>query len=300
MMHDIYLDASTYRVLFYAIPITIIILTVVVYYIHQKLTSKGHRRVLGWIVNPLPIKPLIVRKKKGEPKELEKKPIGKRVKFVLGQLGLRVLFFVVLAVLVAVGLELGVFMHEGGHGVVGELVGATWDRVRLGLFNGSCYVPLPFGSSDGALYYTARSWISLSGNLVETIFGIGCMLLLLLPPVRKSFFASIFFLATGIVSISSSITGWYGQSWNIMYGFPIVNHDARNFLSYQVPLGTGIGPGDVLVATTILMALLMAVCIVVPGLLWRSHYPNHRFSHWWIIGLIQALLWIEFLTSGSW
>nr|MDO8114880.1 hypothetical protein [Candidatus Sigynarchaeota archaeon] len=301
MINDIYLDASIARILFFTIPAVVIIITIVLNVVHTKLSAKGHRKVLGWLVDPLPIKPIFERRKGAADGNTPKPSLGKRVKYVLGQISLRFLFFILFAVLVAAGLELSVFLHEGGHGVIGELVGGTWQLIRLGFFNGSCWVPLPLSIDpmDGPAYFISRSWISVSGNLVETLFGTGFLLLLLVPQVKKSFFASLFFLGEGFGGISTSLMAWYGQSWQVLYGNPLVNSDTRNFLSYQIFLATGLDAANMLIITTAIMVPVVVVGILVPGLLWRVHYPKYRFSHWWFIGLVQAVWWAAFLATGS-
>ncbi len=300
MINQIYMDGGIARILFYILPAAIIALSIVLNLVHQKLSGKGHRKILGWLVDPWPIKPMIQRNKVVADANAPKPSIGKRIKFIIGQISIRLVFFVVFAVLVACGLELSVFLHEGGHGVAGELVGGSWEDIGLGLFSGFCRVRLSTNPADGPVYFIARSWISLSGNLIETLFGTGFLLLLLVPQVRKSFLASLFFFGAGFAGIFTTMTAWYVQSWDILYGNPLVNSDTRNFLSYQAILGTGFDANGVLIITTAIMATMFVVGILVPGLLWRVHYPKHRFSHWWFIGIIQALLWFEFLGNFLW
>ncbi len=196
------MDAAVARVLFFAIIIVIVVATILLYHVHRKLAGRGHRKALGWLVDPMPIKPYIRGRgnARGQGTAATGSPprsLARGVKVVLAQTGWRMLFFVILAVIVLVAAEVSIFFHECGHGLVGELVGGSWTQIRIGLLNGTSWTPMSLVESDGEPYFIARSWVVLMGNGMEVIVSTGFLLLLLVPPVRKSFIASLFVLALG-------------------------------------------------------------------------------------------------------
>ena len=265
MLDDIFIDAGVARVLFFAILAMVIGITLVVYYIHRALAARGHRKVLGWLVDPMPIKPYIQKHgpDRGQaPGESPAPSTGKRVLRVLGQTGWRLLFFIVLAVIVFCAAEVSIFFHECGHGLVGEMVGGSWSQIHIGLLNGTSWTPLPITESNGTPYFIARSWITLMGNGMEVIVSTGCLMLLLVPPIRKSFIGSLFVLALGVAGFASAISAWYGEAWNVLYGHPTQNSDTLKFVYYQEVLGTGVTPSFIIAVSTVFMIALQVIIVV--------------------------------------
>ncbi len=299
------MDAAVARVLFFAIIIVIVVATILLYHVHRKLAGRGHRKALGWLVDPMPIKPYIrgrgnARRQGTAATGSPPRSLARGVKVVLAQTGWRMLFFVILAVIVLVAAEVSIFFHECGHGLVGELVGGSWTQIRIGLLNGTSWTPMSLVESDGEPYFIARSWVVLMGNGMEVIVSTGFLLLLLVPPVRKSFIASLFVLALGVAGFASAISSWYGEAWNVLYGHPTQNSDTLKFVYYQEVLGTIATPSFILVVSTVFMVALQVIIVVATSKVWRQHYPAHRFSHWWVVGVVQAVWWVLFFSRGYW
>jgi hypothetical protein len=303
MILDLILTALETKILLVLIPAFSIGVTVFLYILHQKLSKSGHVKVLGWLVDPIPIQPFVQSRAYADASgstHQEKRPIGKRIGRVFAQIGFRLLFFIILAAIVFTAMVLSLLFHEGGHGIFGEMVGAIWTKIYIGLFYGGCYVFQTITPMAGPVYYYNRAIISASGNFMEVIVGVAFLLFLLVPQIRKSFYASIFFLSMGVACTSSAFHSWYGESWNILYGSPSGNSDTLNFLNTMAALSWNVTPEMIVGWMTGFMVAIQFVIIIVVSKLWRGHYPRHRFSHVWLLVAIEILWWYHLLSRGYW
>jgi hypothetical protein len=303
MMLDMVFTAQETKTLLILIPALAIGVTIFLYVLHQKLSKSGHVKALGWLIDPIPIRPIVQSRAYKEASggtQQENLSMGKRIRKVLAQIGFRLLFFIILAAIVFTAMVLSLVFHEGGHGIFVEMVGATWTEIHIGLFYGSCYFFQTITPMAGQVYYLNQVVISVSGNLMEVIAGTAFLLLLLVPQIRKSFYASIFFLAMGVACTSSAFHSWYGESWNILYGTPSENSDTLNFLNFMAALSWNVTPEMILGWMTGFMAAIQFVIIFVVSKLWRGHYPRHRFSQIWLLVAIEILWWYHFLSRGYW
>ncbi|MFX0098412.1 MAG: hypothetical protein ACFFCS_02450 [Candidatus Hodarchaeota archaeon] len=207
----------------------------------------------------------------------------------------RFFFLLMFAGLFVLGSLLGLVFHECGHGFINVMHGGEWYRITiLDPFRGTCSGTLYL---TGDPYYIARSWVLLGGALTQGIVGGVLLISLFIPQVRKSFWASLVVLMTSIVSISSGLHNWFGTAWLVHNGYPGLDSDTTGFLWYQSQLPNGLTAMDIITTTTFLMIGTVVVFILAGSKLWRIHYPDHRFSHIWFVGLGLAVWIVHFLIK---
>nr|MDO8116847.1 hypothetical protein [Candidatus Sigynarchaeota archaeon] len=56
----------------------------------------------------------------------------------------------------------------------------------------------------------------------------------------------------------------------------------------------------ILAVSTAFMVALQVIIVVATSKVWRQHYPAHRFSHAWVVGIVQAVWWVLFFSCGFW
>jgi len=304
MLNDIIFNPTLATILFYLVPALTIGATIFLYVLHMKLVKAGHPKALKWLVEPIPIRPFIKSRRFQSPLDgssgTSDAPVhdGKsKIAYVFKQLGFRIVFFVILAAIIFTAAIQSILFHECGHGFVSEIVGGIWIQVNIGIFTGLSFSHLPYPPTDWTTYYWAWSWIYAGGFLISSIVGIAFLLFLLIPQIRRSFYASLFCFANGIVSLTYGAEGWYGESWNVLYGHPLSYSDLTGLLQFQGYLNTGLSPQIILDWMIGLLITIQTIMMLVGMKLWRIHYPNHRFSQFWFLVVIE-LVWWYFLISA--
>jgi putative effector of murein hydrolase LrgA (UPF0299 family) len=307
----LWIDPGTVKVLLVVVPALIIGMTLLLYLLHGKLVKSDHRKVLAWLVEPFPIRPFVFTKKPrkaarggaspgtgdqpGTP--VDNKGISK-TRFNIAQFGWRVLMLITIMILGVLGIAVDLFIHEAGHGIATEAIGGTWEGILLIFPGGYSYSSYPTPFASPAVFYNAYSVVLASGDVFMTIFGAACLLLLLIPQIRKSFIASMFCFLTGLVGTGGSALMWFGEAWNLLYGFAWTSSDTVRFLYYQSLLGSGVTPASIIPVLGAFMIISQFIVLLVGSKLWRSHYPEHRFSHVWFVIVVEIVWWGAFVLTG--
>jgi hypothetical protein len=313
MIFELWIDPGTVKVLLVVVLALIVGMTVLLYLLHGKLVKSNHRKVLAWLVEPFPIRPFTFTKKPrkaasegasprtsdrpGTP--VENKSIRK-TRFNLAQFGWRVLILITIMILGVLGIAVDLFIHEAGHGIATEAIGGTWEGILLVFPSGYSYSSFPTPFASPAVFYNAYSIVLATGDVFMTIFGAAFLLLLLIPQIRRSFIASVFCFLTGLVGTGGPALMWFGEAWNLLYGFANYRSDTVRFLYYQSLLGSGVTSASIIPVLGAFMIISQFIVLIVGSKLWRSHYPNHRFSHVWFVIVVEFVWWAAFVMTGNW
>ncbi|HME52414.1 MAG TPA: hypothetical protein VKM55_09370 [Candidatus Lokiarchaeia archaeon] len=310
MSFELSFEPGTALFWFFTIPILTLGISMLVYLAYHKLVRLGHPKALAWLIEPLKFKPLIRFKsfQKKEEENAQRNASGQRhvkkwLKFTVSQLCLRLLFFIIIGVFVFTAAMISLLFHESGHGIVTELLGWTWKNTEIYWLGGVTYIlppqlMPPQQQVMSTYFFFEDSLVRLGGDLVEFIMGTVFLLLLLVPQIRKSFFASIFCFAVSIAGMPAAVMDWYGGAWNVLYGNAIQGTDTQVFLYDQSLLPNGVSAVTLLQYTTAFLVISQLIVIVVSCKLWRLHYPDHRFSHYWFLALVELAWWFMFVVAG--
>ncbi len=312
MISELWIDPGTVKVLLVVVPALIVGMSVLLYLLHEKLVKSNHRKVLVWLVEPFPIRPFVFTKKprkatrggispetSNQPGTPVKNKSNSKSRFNLAQFGWRVLMLITIMILGVLGIAVDLFIHEAGHGIATEAIGGTWDGILLVFPSGYSFSSYPTPFASPAAFYSAYSIVLANGDLFMTLFGAAFLLLLLIPQIRKSFIASMFCFLTGMVGTGGPALTWFGEAWNLLYGFANYRSDTVRFLYYQSLLGSSVTPASIIPVLGAFMIISQFIVFIVGSKLWRSHYPNHRFSHVWFVIVVELVWWAAFVITGN-
>lgn len=96
-----------------------------------------------------------------------------------------------------------------------------------------------------------------------------------------------------MATISKGIFGCFSQAWNLEFDSASIQHEARIVMGGQLNGTIEMIAISFLLPVTFITFLLV---IFIAGKLRRTHYPEHKFSHVWLMLYVGLSYWIYFLV----
>ena len=292
------------------IPVLSVTLTTIMYSLAKQKESRRLGRVAAILTSPIQISPLHLDREeysseKGVVTQLKNQLINRYSLLLL----LLMLFFI--------GNLLATFYHVLGDYSINiidpEFVSGTWTQIIIeSPFRSGWYGTLPwygdrFLPPEGAIvYHETWSWIFFSAGItddptffagasnivliVTILFGLVFLLPLLARPIRNSFSQSLFFFLTGMFVSMRGIFGYFSQAFMLEFNSTVLQYGIRLVFPGQLQVTT---EAAIISTFAPVIGLLCIVFVVLGGLLWKKHYPNHRRSHLLFMVYVALSYWLS-------
>jgi len=291
------------------IPIVSVTITASLYLIANRNPSNRLGRLASILTRPIPLKSL-------QSDNAESSSVNVQ-SHLRKQLVNRYFLILLLLVLFLVSNLLATFYHIMSDYAINIIdpgfVSSTWMNIIIeSPFNGGWYGTLPwygdrFLPPEGAIvYHETWNWIYFSAGITDdptffmgatnivlimtSLIGLVFLLPLITKPIRNSFSQSLFFFLTGMLVSTRGIFGYFSQAWKLEYGSSYLQYGSRLVTSGQLQVTT---EAAIISNLFPIIGILCAIFVVVGGLLWKKHYPNHRRSYLLFMVYIAISYWVS-------
>lgn len=293
------------------VPLVSVTLTASLYLIANRNPSNRLGRVASILTRPIPLKSL-------HPERAGSSSVDDVRTYLRKQLVNRYFLIILLLVLFLVSNLLATFYHIMCDYTINiidpEFVSSTWENLIIeSPFKGGWYGSLPwygdrFLPPEGAIvYHETWNWIYFSAGITDdltffigatnivlimtVLFGLVFLLPLIIKPIRNSFSQSLFFFLSGMLVSTRGIFGYFCQAWKLEYESSYLQYGIRLVTSGQLQVTT---EAAIISNLFPILVILCAIFVVVGGLLWKKHYPDHRRSYLLFMGYTATSYWASF------
>ncbi len=130
-------------------------------------------------------------------------------------------------------------------------------------------------------------WGILIGSLLS---GLLFLVPLLFGVIRKSFLPSMFFFSTGMLTTMKGVTSCFSQAFKLEFASGSVTYGIQTITKKNLESITDLLESFLLPLFFVIL-ILFVFFVLLGRKLWRHHYPNHQFSHYWFMFYITLSFW---------
>ena len=168
------------------------------------------------------------------------------------------------------------------------------------------YGSVPFPPSNLATYHDTWSWIFLTASITDNptfrdnmvwsiilrcfLFGLLFLIPLVFGPFRKSFLPSMFFFSTGMLTSIRGLVTCLSQVSKLEFFSGSITYDVLTITKMDLNTTTNLFESFIL-PLLFGMLILFVFFLFLGCKIWRHHYPNHQFSHYWFMFYITLSFW---------
>jgi hypothetical protein len=295
------------NLLVFAIPALAIGLTIVIKVIVDRYPEKRGVRYLSHLAKPVTLEPL----------ELDSSAVStqsERRAHLTKQLGLRMVLVYLAIGLFLLSSVIGTFYYVMSDALM-EVNQSSTGELRiissislLNPFQGGWigtlpwYGGFPLPPRNFEVFHDPWSWILFTCNFVDNpyffqtevivmqvitaIFGLAFLIPLAVKRIRQSFVASLFLFMTSMTTMTRVAFGLFTQSWRLDYAGEVITFGVLEIEGAEIVQTAG----SITYGLSVILGLFI-VFAVIGGKLWRSHYPDHRRSHYWFMLFVALCYW---------
>lgn len=168
------------------------------------------------------------------------------------------------------------------------------------------YGNLPLPPTNLASFHDTWSWVFFTAPLADNpafldnmVWGIiiHCLLfslLFLIPlvfgPIRKLFLPSMFFFSTGMLTSIRGFTTCLSQVFQLEYFSGSITYGVLTITKTDLKSITNLYE-NFIIPLIFVMLIFFVFFLLLGRKIWRHHYPNHQYSHYWFMLYITLSFW---------
>jgi len=142
-------------------------------------------------------------------------------------------------------------------------------------------------NTDNPAFLDTTVWVILLGSFLS---GLLFLIPLVFSVIRKSFLPSIFFFSTGMLITMKSIFSCFSQSFRLELASGSITYGIQTITKENLVNITNLLESFIL-PLLFIMLIMFGFFILLGRKIWRHHYPNHKFSHYWFMLYITLSFW---------